>query len=272
MANLSVISDLTKTPLTRQDIHDAWTTAALGSIVKDDLATGFLSVTVATSFSGMPSEPQPGDLMWVADEQTMFCWHDEVDDTGVSLWLAIGPDVFETACLLMEPAWPGSLMEPYIDRWVAPVAYTASLLGDGVNNRMIGNVHSGVPYPLNSRTPETLASGTWVRVGIDGFLYGWLANASGVSQNIFVIQEQKGVTAAPIDAVHLAGATKGALIKTEPFGAREGVKHPYLGYCGHSLYTLFNGTTPSTATEATAWGWHFRYRFTGFKDFQDRTP
>jgi len=181
MATISVLSDLTKTPLTRQDLYDAWTTAALSAVSADDLAANTLSVSVASTYSDAPASPAPGALMWVADEQTMYCFHDEIDDTGVSLWLAIGPDVFETACLLAEPAWPGALVEPFIDRFVAPVAYTDSKIADGVRCRAIGNIHSGVPYPLNSRTPETLASGTWVRVGIDGFLFGWVPNASGSS-------------------------------------------------------------------------------------------
>lgn len=265
MANINVVSDLAKTPLTRQDIHDAWTTATLGTIVPDDLTTGFGSVAVATSYSDAAANPTPGALMWVAEEQTMYCFHDEIDDTGVSLWLAIGPDVFETACILAEPAFPGSLVEPYFDRWVAPVAYTDSILNDGVNNRMIGNVHSGVPYPLNTRTPETLASGTWVRVGIDGMIFGWIPNASGTSEGLFAMGETDGVAAAPIDATHVNGM-KGGLIKTTATAGRHGTLHPYFGYCGQSLYASFNTST------ASEWGQHIRYRFTGFQDQQDRTP
>jgi hypothetical protein len=265
MATISVIADLTKTPLTRQDIHDAWTTAALGSIVQADLASDFMSVTPVSSFTDIGGV-QPGQLQWVANEQLMYCYHDEIDDTGVSLWLAIGPDMFETACLLAEPAWPGALVEPTFDRWVAPVAYTDSAVGDGVNNRMIGNVHTGVPYPLNSETPETIASGTWVRVGIDGFVYGWIPNASGISDALFAIPGGGGVGAAPIDASRDATRMKGGMIKTVASGGRHGTVHPYLGFCGVQLGAHFNNVSQ------TDWGTHIRYRFIGFNDQQDRTP
>lgn len=266
MATFNVTADLTKTPLTRQDLYDAWTTAALGTIVADELADGFLSVTVASTYSDAPSAPSPGALMWVADEQTMFCYHDEIDGTGVSLWLAIGPDVFETAGLLAEPAWPGALVEPDVDRYVAPVNYTGSRWGDGVHGKMIGNVHSGVPYPLNSRTPDTLSSGTWVRVGIDGFTYGWVPNASGVSEGLFACIVERGFGAAPVDASRSATDMRGGMILTNNTGGREGFAHPYFGFCGHTLYTAFNGGSPSN------WGMHVRYRFTGFRDLTDRTP
>lgn len=266
MATLNVVTDLSKTPLTRQDIYDAWSTASLGTIVPADLTLGFSSVEVVTSYSDSAANPGPGALLWVAEEQTLYCWHDELDDTGVSLWLAIGPDMFETACLLAEPAFPGALVEPYYDRWVAPVPYTGSILNDGVRCRMIGNVHSGVPYPLNTRTPETLASGTWVRVGIDGFVFGWVPNASGISEDYFAVGETQGIGAAPIDDEHSTEGMKGGLIQTTPASGRHGTAHPYFGFCGHSLYASFGGDPQ------TEWGQHIRYRFIGFSDQQDRTP
>ncbi len=266
MATFNVLADLSTTPLTRQDLYDAWSTATVSALTASDLASDFLSITVASSFSDAPAVPGPGQCMWVADEQTMFCYHDEIDDTGVSLWLAVGPDVFETAVLLSEPAWPGSLIEPYFDRWVRPVQYTDSVLSDGVTNRMIGNVHSGVPYPLNSRTPETLASGTWVRGGIDGFLFGWIPNPSGTSEAFYQIDESVGLGAAPVDGAHPDNGGKGGLIRVNLDTGRLGTVEPFWGFCGLSLYTLFNADT------ATDWGFHLRYRFTGFQDQSDRTP
>ena len=199
----------------------------------------------------------------------MNCYHDENDGTGGSLGLAIGPDCCETACLISAPAFPGALVEPSFDRFVNPVAYTDSNIDDGVTNRMIGNVHSGVPYPLNSTAsgsaPVTQESGTWVRVGIDGFVIGWLPNASGVSEGLFNIGVSRGIGAAPIDAAHPAEAMRGGLIDTTVAGGRHGTQHPFFGFCGQSLYSLFNASTPSN------WGAHFRYRFTGFQDQQART-
>lgn len=276
MATLTVVSDLTKTPLTRQDIFDAWTSAALGTISAGDLASDLLSVTVASSFSDVPSSPTPGALAWVADEQTMFCYHDEIDGTGVSLWLAVGPDVFETACLLHEPAFPGALVEPVLDRWVAPAGYTDSPLGDGVRGRSIGNVHSGVPYPLNSRSPDTLASGTWVRVGIDGFCFGHIANGSGASDGFFTPVDGRGVAPAPVTAAH-PDLPKGSMISVTAINGRMGARNadgvstePYHGgFCGIQIYSPFSG---NAAGDVNTWGMHVRYRFTGYQDQQDRSP
>jgi hypothetical protein len=265
MAQLTVLSDLSETPLTRQDLFNAWSTAALGTIVEDELASGFQSIVVASSYSDAPTAGlEGGQLMWVAEDQTMYCYHDEVDDTGVSLWLAIGPDVFETACILAAPAFPGSLVEPITDKWVQPVAYTGSSIDDGITNRMIGNVHSGVPYPLNTRSPDTLASGTWVRVGIDGFIYGWIPNASGTSEGLFSCNTQRGLCAAPIDATHVDGMEGGMIQQVASSGGRLGTLEPYWGFCGISLYTSFNGAT------ASEWGQHIRYRFTGYQDQSNR--
>ena len=266
MATVNVIADLTQTPLTRQDLFDAWSTATLSAISSADLSAGFLTVTVATSLDNAPASPVPGAMLWIADQQTMFCYHDEIEGTGVSLWLAVGPDIFETACLLAEPAWPGALVEPYLDRYVAPVNYTDSILDDGNNNRMIGNVHSGVPYPLNTTTPVTQESGTWVRVGIDGHVFGWIPNASGISEALFAGVASSGFGAAPVDASRDSTDMKGGLIRVIASAGRMGTIHPYYGFCGHSLYTSFGGDTASN------WGQHVRYRFIGFSDQQDRTP
>lgn len=266
MATLNLIHDLSNFPITRQDLYNMWSTAALSNVAAVDLTTGFQSILLASSYSDVTAAPDPGQLAWIADQQLMMCYHDEIDGTGVSLWLAIGPDVFETACILAEPAFPGALVEPFYDRWVKPSHHTDSILGDGVCHKMIGNVHSGVPYPLNTETPNTLASGTWVRVGIDGLLIGWVPNASGISETSYSISEGIGVGSAPDDASHTGGGSRGGMVRYTQSSGRFGVSAPELGFCGLSIYTSFNGGTASN------WGQHFRYKFTGYQDQQDRTP
>lgn len=254
MANLVVIQDLSSFPLTRQDLYDMWTTAQLGSVVASDLETGFLSVQSVTSFSDLPSAPQSGQLAWSQIEQLMYCFHDEIDNTGVSLWLAIGPDTFETAALLSGPAFPGSALEATYDRWVRPAPTTEPYLGDGVSHRLMGTLHSGVPYPLNIETPNTAASGTWVRAGIDGYVFGWIPVASGISTALYSVQASTGV------ALSDRAAFPGALRKSQAAGGR----HIDPGFCGDMYYTAFNNTTPSD------WGMHFKFIwFGGYMDQRD---
>jgi hypothetical protein len=263
MATLTIIKDLSSFPIDRQDLYDMWSTAALGAITEDELVDGFLSTANATTYSDIPSSPEPGAMAWVHEEQLMYQFHDVVDDTGVSLWLAVGPDAFETACLLAAPAFPGALVEPWYDRWVKPTSFTDSVLGDGVAFKAIGAVQSGVPYPLNHRAPDTLASGTWVRVGIDGLITGWIANSSEVSEALFSVLSNRGVMHAPKDAAHDT-IPDGSAITVNVAAGRLGNTNPYRGLCGITYYATFNGTT------ASEWGQHFRFRWTGYMDQEDK--
>lgn len=251
--NLTVSEDLSQFPITRQDLYDMWATALISNVSGSDLANGFLSVQAVSSYSGLNHvNPVPGSLGWVQQEQLMYCYHDEIDGTGVSLWLCIGPDVFETAALMAEPAFPGATLEPFFDRWVKPTAFTNAILGDGVANKMIGTLHTGVPYPLNTRTPDTVASGTWVRMGIDGLVLGWLPNPSGISDVMFKSIEQRGVISVP------TAQYKGGCMQT---GAVSG-RFNFAGFCGIMYYNGI-GRLP--------WGEHFRFKWLGgFNDQSDK--
>jgi hypothetical protein len=133
----------------------------------------------------------------------MYCYHDEIDDTGVSLWLAIGPDKFETAMLLKGPAavgtgveltGPGRTCQIYDSsgtqtdkRHMVPVvvgfnqSHINSVIDPGDDESVPGDWiyfntsgdDSGATYFMG----ETAQSGEWIRVAIDGLMY--MANAPG---------------------------------------------------------------------------------------------
>lgn len=179
MATLNPLVDFTTEPITRQTLFDMWSSAAFGSVGLADLDSGFSPIVAGSDFSDAPTSPGPGQLFWHRSENVMYCWHDEVDNTGVSLWLAIGPDKFEVAALASTPmpaAFPCAMV---YDRWMEIT---------NVPLRCIGMNQSGIndPRTINQGPDyggETTASGSWFRMGVDGLLHGVILNAlSSTSQ------------------------------------------------------------------------------------------
>ena len=205
MASLNPLISFTE-PVTRQDLFDMWSNAAFSNISIDDFAEGFMPVIRASSFSNAPSSPQPGQHMWHISENVMYVWHDVIDGTGVSLWLAIGPDKFETAMLTQTCVMPGEAVEligpdrfcrAYTtsnnDRHVVrpPAGFNQSHIDhpaiptfDAVEEASTSNgdwtffVQSGENSGATYYMGETAVTNEWVRVGVDGLVYAGCAAAS----------------------------------------------------------------------------------------------
>lgn len=205
MANINPLISFEE-PITRQDLFDMWSTGSFSEVSTNDFAEGFIPVIIGSSFSNAPSTPQPGQFFWHQSENVMYCFHDEVDNTGVSLWLAIGPDKFECAAMAIEPIAVGAglqLVGP--DRRVR-VARTASESTRNSVPTICGFNQSGINAPLPMTDSgedawdtaalgitfvnlsgddsgatyfmgETAQSGDWIRMGIDGMLF--MASAPG---------------------------------------------------------------------------------------------
>ncbi|MEE8522189.1 MAG: hypothetical protein V3S83_12585 [Gemmatimonadota bacterium] len=182
MATINPLLDLTTLPTTRQTLFDMWE-GSLSEISLDDFAEGFMPTITGSTFSDAPTTPQPGQMFWHLSENVMYLWHDEVDDTGVSLWLAIGPDKFETACLATEvipAAWP---VELEYDRKVR--VERSNILGPpaaGALPVVLGFNQSGINTPVGVNDGAGLGGDTavtdeWIRVGVDGLIYGAMVNA-----------------------------------------------------------------------------------------------
>lgn len=174
MVKLSVLEDLSVEPITRQTLFDAWSTATLQTITEDDLAPDLLPLV------SQASEPSaaPGKIWHSTTEYVYYVYTDELDGTGVSLWLAWGPDRFETACLTAEPIAAGAVVAVTYDRHVVPADSPDDASGAV---RIIGVNQSGVHWPLNEGTSDTAASGTWIRVGLEGVMPVFRTDGGGVS-------------------------------------------------------------------------------------------
>lgn len=192
MASLTITTSIEKT-VTRQTLYDIWADATLSTIQSDDLAPTFQDIVMGSSFSDAPASAVPGELYYHQGEKLLYCFHDEIDvldggtdSTGVSLWLSLGPDRFETACIAAEPIPAGAIVEPVYDRWVRlcrPAA--ANPIGDTGTPVPIGVAQSGLPQlDLYHGPAETTPSGAWLAVGIEGFVRGWFPRGedSGATQ------------------------------------------------------------------------------------------
>jgi len=170
MADLSPIITFSE-PITRQDLYNMWSTAALGTVLQADLAPGVLSIESDTALTNAPSNPEPGQMFWSLLDQLFFAWHDEIDGTGVSLWLAMGPDRFDTACLTSAPVAAGALVK------LSGTDKKVEVLG--VNDAPVGAIgcnQAGIPHTFAAGS--TAESGAWIPVAIDGIMYGLLTDST----------------------------------------------------------------------------------------------
>lgn len=181
---LTVQTDLSGT-ITRQELANMWSQASIPPITQADLDPAFLDIFVGSNFSDQGASlpnPDPGAMFWHGGHGLMFCFHDSLDvcdtgeKTGVSLWLAVGPDSFETACIAAEPLPAGAVVEPFYDRWVKVFRPDAgNFAGDTNAPTPLGVVQSGIPdeYVPQTEYGSTAESGAWVRVAIDGLARVW---------------------------------------------------------------------------------------------------
>jgi hypothetical protein len=180
MANFNPTTSLAF-PLTRQTLYNAFADAALGTVSTDDLVEGLLSADRVSSLTQASNNVPPGFHVFSQAEQIMYVWHDEIEDTGVSLFLAIGPDRFDTACIAAEPIPAGAPVEVVYDRWVR----CATAASEAAYVKAIGCNQAGVDL-TSSITQETTSSGAWFPVGIDGLMYMNVQAGDDVTANRFV--------------------------------------------------------------------------------------
>jgi len=145
------------TTVTRQTIYDLWNLAQ-GAVVQDsDLGSGTFPIIIGSQFT---SAAAPGQILYNRTEKLWFCYFDEIDSTGVSMWLSFGPDRFDDAFLAAEPIPPGSLFRLFNAGTGRMVSRPS---GYGADGGIIGvNV-----------TNTTIASGTWFAGCVEGFVKAW---------------------------------------------------------------------------------------------------
>lgn len=211
-----------------------WRDAALGTIARDDLAPGIFTFDRATHLTAATSTPFPGHAFYSQAEALLYIFHDEVEGTGVSLWLAIGPDRFDVACVAAEPIPAGAIVEPLIDKYVR-VATEASNHAAAIS---MGANQAGIDFDDVSN-PTTAASGAWIPVAVDGNIWAY-ANDTTLDFNRFC----------RVSATH-----PGVITRSSPGG---GFKPEIDDPIGFTYQTVAAGATPINTR--ILWTGHRLYR------------
>lgn len=159
--------------VTRQTLYNIVALATGGTVQVSDLDSGTLSVV---SQSLPPTTLTPGILWWDQTDQLMKVWTDVLDNTGVSCWLAIGPDRFDCAvCAGEHIPWGAAVQLMGRGRFVQLPPSPMQLFQSGYSLsrweaiKVMGfNNHtwSGISCP-------TAASGTWFSCAVDGLVWSW---------------------------------------------------------------------------------------------------
>jgi hypothetical protein len=158
----------------RQTIYDLVANALGGEVSASDLGA---DVQPLTSQTDVPT-PYPGKLWFDLVDQLLKVYVDELDGTGVSVWLAIGPDRFDTAVLATEPIPFGAAVQiagtggRRVKLPPSPTDLRAIPGLDGVweDWKVIGFNQGGRDA---ASTRDTTESGAWLAAGIDGVMRAW---------------------------------------------------------------------------------------------------
>lgn len=176
--------------VTRQTIYDILALAGLnGNVQASDLSADMITVTTQ---SLPPSNPPPGLVWFDQTEQLLKVWTDVLDGTGVSCWLACGPDAFDVALLAAEPIPYGAAVIPAPNlglravttptdpgsqaSMVTAAGWTA--LGRFYNLQFLG-INQTTHPTLGPYNPYTVPSGTWFTGRIMGRAICWAPGSRG---------------------------------------------------------------------------------------------
>ncbi len=142
--------------VTSQTLYDLIAGATPASVAAADFDGGLLTVIVG---SNATNPETPGAWWYDQTEMLLKGYADQVDETGVSLWLSLGPDRFDEAFLAAEALPPGALCR------FAPTGEGRQVL------RVTGH---GAPDGICVvATNATIPTGTWFAGTIEGFVKAW---------------------------------------------------------------------------------------------------
>ena len=148
--------------VTRQTLFDLVANMAHDQIEQTDIDQS--DGLTATFVSGTPPIfHRPGQLWWNTTDQLMLVFTDVLEGTGVSLYLAWGPDRFDVACLAAEPIPFGAAVQLYSakgGRWAGLPPTPHDLTAMGTN--AIWETAKVIGFN-NNVSQTTTASGTYLR-------------------------------------------------------------------------------------------------------------
>lgn len=142
------------TVVTRQTLYDAFANAAISTVGASDLAAGTLALDKGSGASA--AAPWPGAIFFDKTEQLFKVWVDEVDNTGVSLWLSVMGDRRDDAFIADRPIPPHAAIAP-------------STQGGRYARTPDGTTPGWEVYGFNLKA-ETIPSGTWFAGGVAGYM------------------------------------------------------------------------------------------------------
>jgi hypothetical protein len=151
--------------VTRQTLYDSFANAAISTIESTDLAAGTLALDKGSGASA--AAPNPGAIFFDKTEQLYKLWVDEVDNTGVSLWLSVMGDRRDDAFLSDRP------IPPY-------AAFAPSSEGGRYVRTPDSTTIRWEIYGFNLKG-ETIPSGTWFAGGVMGYMTACYAIDSSYS-------------------------------------------------------------------------------------------
>ncbi len=157
--------------VTRQTLYDIWNLAIVGAIGATDLAPEMRQFVV----SGSAPSTAPGALWYDTSEGLAKFYCDVFEGTGVSCWLAFGPDRFDVPAYATQSIPYGAAVRfVQRDKMVGLVPApdtTPAVIAQTVGFNELGN---------------TAPSGTWFPMSVLGICTMWYGTISGETPGDFV--------------------------------------------------------------------------------------
>jgi hypothetical protein len=163
------------TTVTRQTLYDLVYNAIGATVQQSDLSSDVLPIMAQSS---PPNNPPPGMFWFDQTDQLMKVFVDVIDDTGCSIWLSVGPDRFDVACLAGEPLpFGAALVFSGAGRTVQlPPDWPALSQNTSYTNMRFEHLKVvGFQNENNNadHTASTVASNSWFPMAVSGLVWAW---------------------------------------------------------------------------------------------------
>lgn len=242
--------------VTRQTIYDLVALAGIsGNVASSDLAADVITVTTQ---SLPPSNPTPGLVWFDQTEQLLKVWTDVLEGTGVSCWLACGPDAFDVALYATEPIPYGAavVVAPNLGIRAVGLPTNPGDMGDATDFSLIGRfinlqfmaINQSADPLLGPLNPCTAPSGSWFAGRVYGIASVWAPGSRGTPPSDL-----------SLEANYLTVFLSGSSGLTNPSGVSE-LRGAVAGattwasgtYCGGTWGLSLRKGAPRTAAEPSA--------------------
>jgi hypothetical protein len=239
--------------VTRQSIYNLVANAQGGDVEASDLSSDVQTIVTQS----LAPSPWPGKLWWDQTDQVMKLYVDVLDGTGVSLWIAIGPDRFDIPMLATEPLPFGAAVQ-FSGSGNRQCRLPPNPLALVAMNWRQGLWEQWKVFGFNNDGPSgahlTTASGAWFACAVDGICWCWYPMDK---QNATVgFASSLGAAAGNCDGLISGYTTGGAGPYTAPTGGSD-VRGGLIWYVTNAnvplLVSSLNLTRATNAQLRTHW-------------------